>query len=302
MNNPSKYKVVVALPAYNEEKYIGSLVIKARRHANEVLVVDDGSHDQTAFIAESAGATVIRHNKNKGYGSAIQNIFAETKKRTPDVLVILDADAQHDPDEIDSLVQAVLGGFDIAIGSRKLQHKAIPAFRRFGQRVLSRLTAIASRKKIYDTESGFRAYSRKAIDQLILKEQGMAISAEIVTEASRVGLSIAEVPISITYSNDSSTINPMVHGMSVFNRVLVMISERRSLLVFGTIGTILIAFGIILGILVIQQLQEFQILQVGSALLSMLFITIGILNISTGLILSLIARRFDYLNIPSSEK
>ena len=302
MNNPSKYKVVVALPAYNEEKYIGSLVIKARRHANEVLVVDDGSHDQTAFIAESAGATVIRHNKNKGYGSAIQNIFSETKKRTPDVLVILDADAQHDPDEIDSLVQAVLGGFDIAIGSRKLQHKAIPAFRRFGQRVLSRLTAIASRKKIYDTESGFRAYSRKAIDQLILKEQGMAISAEIVTEASRVGLSIAEVPISITYSNDSSTINPMVHGMSVFNRVLVMISERRSLLVFGIVGTILIAFGIILGILVIQQLQEFQILQVGSALLSMLFITIGILNISTGLILSLIARRFDYLNIPSSEK
>ena len=171
MRQLSPLGVIVGTPAYNEEKYIGSIVIQARQHADEVIVVDDGSMDHTSRVAELAGATVVRHETNKGYGCAIQRILAEAKKRDPDVLVILDADSQHNPDEIPALAKAVAEGFDVVIGSREMQKNIIPSYRRFGQRVLSRLTHIASRKKLSDTESGFRAYSRKAIGALKLKNK-----------------------------------------------------------------------------------------------------------------------------------
>ena len=296
MSEPTPMKIIVAMPAYNEEKYIGSIVLQSRKHVDRVLVVDDGSTDRTAMIAELAGATVVRHGENKGYGSAIQSIFAEAKKHDPDVLVILDADSQHNPDEIPSLVKAITEGADVVIGSREKQSKAIPRYRRLGQKVLSTLTNIASRERLSDTESGFRAYSRKAITELELKEKGMAVSAEIVSAAARKGLNITEVPISIIYTKDGSTLNPIKHGVSVLNRVLFMISERRPLLVFGIIGGICILFGIIIGFLVVQTLQAQQVLQVGSALIAMLLITTGILSISTGLILSVLVRRISDLS------
>lgn len=125
-----KLKVIAAMPAYNEEKYIGSMVLQLRQYAEEVIVVDDGSIDRTSKIAGLAGATVVRHPQNKGYGSAIQSILAEAKKRNPDVLVILDADSQHNPDEVPYLVKAIAEGADVVIGSRKTQGNVIPAYRR----------------------------------------------------------------------------------------------------------------------------------------------------------------------------
>ncbi|MFC1917193.1 glycosyltransferase family 2 protein [Chloroflexota bacterium] len=283
--------IIVAMPAYNEEKYIGSIVLQAKKQASKVIVVDDSSTDRTAAIAELAGASVVRHGINKGYGSAIQSIFSAAKKENPDVLVILDADSQHNPDEIPRLVTAISEGADLVIGSREMQANTIPGYRRLGQKVLAIMTSIASKEKLSDTESGFRAYSRKAINELKLKETGMAISSEIVSTAAHQGLKIREIPISVSYSKDSSTLNPIKHGVSVLNRIIYMISERRPLLVFGAIGAVCIIFGIIVGILVVQTLQARQILQVGSALVSMLLMTTGILSISTGLILSVLVRR-----------
>jgi glycosyltransferase involved in cell wall biosynthesis len=279
------------MPAYNEGKYIGSLVLQARQYADEVIVVDDGSRDQTAQLAELAGATVVRHGQNQGYGSAIQSIMAEARKRNADILVIFDADAQHNPGEIPRLVEGIRAGADLVIGSREMGKSPTATYRRVGQRILSRMTRVASRTRLSDTESGFRAYSRKALDNLELKEKGMAVSSEIVTEAVAKGLRVAEVPISVTYARDSSTLNPISHGLGVFNRIIVMISERRPLLVFGAVGTMCIIAGIVLGLLVVRVLWEVQVLQVGSALLSMLFFTLGLLCISTGLILSVLVRR-----------
>ena len=291
MDKTASGKLVVGMPAYNEEKYVGSLVLQARQYASEVIVVDDGSTDRTAPVAELAGASVVRHGINKGYGSAIQSILAEARKRNADVLVILDADSQHNPDEIQSLVAAISEGWDVVIGSRETQKNAIPAYRRAGQRVLSKLTSVASQKKLSDTESGFRAYSRKALAELELKETGMAISSEIVSEAARKGLKITEVPISVTYTKDSSTMNPVKHGLGVLQRIIVMISERRPLLFFGISGGILIGLGIVAGVTVMRVLFASQILNMGTALVSMLLITVGVLCISTGIILDVLVRR-----------
>ncbi|MFC1961598.1 glycosyltransferase family 2 protein [Chloroflexota bacterium] len=283
--------IIVAMPAFNEEKYIGSIILHSKQHADKVVVVDDGSTDRTAVIAELAGATVIRHGDNKGYGSAIQSIFSVARSENPEVLVILDADSQHNPEEIPHLVQAIREGADVVIGSREKQSHAIPTYRRFGQKVLATMTSIASQQKLADTESGFRAYSRKAVQELEMKETGMAISSEIVSAAAGKGLQIAEVPITVTYTKDSSTLNPVRHGVSVLNRIVYMISERRPLLVFSAIGAICILFGIVVGFLVVQTLQARQVLQIGSALISMMLITVGVLNISTGLILSVLVKR-----------
>lgn len=291
MKGSTPLKTIVAMPAYNEAKYIGSLVLQAKQYASEVIVIDDGSVDQTSVVAELAGAVVIKHKENRGYGNAIQSILVEARKRGADILVILDADAQHNPDEIPSLIKAVQEGSDLVIGSRELQRNVIPFYRRMGQKVLSNLTYIVSRKRLSDTESGFRAYSKKAIATLELKEGGMAVSSEIVSTAAQQGLKITEVPISVTYTKDSSSMNPVKHGFGVLNRITVMISERRPLLFFGVAGSISIILGIVAGTVVVRALLISQVLNVGTALISMLLITIGVLTIFTGIILDLIAKR-----------
>ena len=296
MNKSAQTKIFAGMPAYNEANYIGSLILNVRQYVDKVIIVDDGSTDNTAEIAELAGASVIKHGKNRGYGNAIRSLIAEAKNQNADILVILDADAQHKPEEIPSLIKSISEGADVVIGSRDLQKESIATYRRFGQKVLAKMTGIASRQKLKDTESGFRAYSKKALATLELKEEGMAVSSEIVSEAAGKGLKITEVPISVIYTEDGSTLNPISHGLGVLNRILVMISERRPLLFFGIIGLIFIIFGIVIGVLVVQTLANQQILQVGSALVSMLLITIGVLSFSTGLILSVLIKRLkDHL-------
>ena len=291
MKKAASSKITVALPAYNEERYIGSVVLQAKKYADEVIVIDDGSTDRTAKIAKLAGATVIRHGENKGYGAAIQSILAEAKERSPDILVLLDADSQHNPDEIPFLTKAISEGYDLVIGSRKIRRENIPTFRRTGQGVLSYLTRILSGSKLSDTESGFRAFSRKAMAVLEPKEKGMAISAETISEATVKGLKVAEVPISAIYTKDSSTLNPVRHGFGVLHRIIVMISERRPFLFFGLFGSIFIVLGIIGGVAVVQTVYTIQVLQTGTALVSMLLITIGMLSIFTGIILDVLVRR-----------
>ncbi|MGA8849178.1 MAG: glycosyltransferase family 2 protein [Dehalococcoidia bacterium] len=283
--------VLAGIPAYNEASHIGSIILQARQYADEVIVVDDGSSDNTTRVAKLAGATVIRHDENKGKGAAIQSILAEAKKRKPNILVLLDADSQHDPNEIPVLIKPISEGFDLIIGSREAQNYKTPRHRRIGKKVISHSTRLASKTNIFDSESGFRALSPKAINELELKEKGFAIESEMITRAADKNLKITEVPISNIYTTDGSTLNPIRHGIDVLSRIMVMISQRRPMFFFGLAGCFLLAAGLIIGFKVLNIATTTGAVAIGSAVLTALFIIAGILSIFTGIILNALGRR-----------
>jgi glycosyltransferase involved in cell wall biosynthesis len=281
-----KPRVLAGIAAYNEARYVGSIVLQARQYVEDVIVVDDGSTDNTSEVAELAGAIVARHSENMGKGAAIQSILGEAKRRNADVLVLLDADAQHDPNEIPILIKPILEGFDLVIGSREAQEEKTPLYRRIGKQVIFRSSRMASKTNIYDSESGFRALSPKAINELDLKEKGFAIESEMIARAAQKNLRITEVPISNIYTTDGSTLNPIKHGIDVLSRIVVMISQRRPLLFFGLAGGILLVAGLITGLFVLHLATSTGYLDVGKAILTTMFIIAGILSIFTGIILN----------------
>jgi glycosyltransferase involved in cell wall biosynthesis len=291
LDTGKKIRVLAGIPAYNEARYVGSVVLQARQYADEVIVADDGSTDNTAKVAELAGATVIRHHENKGYGAAIQSMLAEAKKRNPDVFVLLDADAQHNPNEIPAIIKPILEGFDLVIGSREAQKDKTPRYRRIGKEVILRSARLASKTNVSDSECGFRAFSKRAISELELKENGMAISEETIVRAAEKNLRITEVPISNIYTMDGSTLNPIKHGIDVLSRIIVMISQRRPLFFFGLAGGILLIVGLIIGFRVLNIATTTGQLAIGSTVLTTLFIIAGMLSIFTGIILNALTRR-----------
>lgn len=291
MTKPASFKVIAAMPAYNEGKYIGSLVLKTRKYVDEVIVVDDGSNDDTAEIARLAGATVFRHEQNQGYGATIQHILREANLRNPDALVLLDADTQHNPAEIPAIVQPICSGYDMVVGSRTRSNGKIPVYRRVGQKILRHSTQILSGTSLSDTECGFRAFSRRALEVLELKENGMAISAETISEASRDNLKVTEVPVNVTYTSDSSTLNPVSHGIQVLTRIIAMISERRPLFFFGLGGFFVVLLGLFEGVRTLQIFATVRVLPMGTALLAAVLLIVGTFSIFTGIILYVLAQR-----------
>jgi glycosyltransferase involved in cell wall biosynthesis len=284
-------KALAGIAAYNEARYVGSIVLQARQYVDEVIVVDDGSTDNTARVAELAGATVIRHGENRGKGAAVQSILAEAKRRKPDVLVLLDADAQHNPNEIPTLIKPVSQGYDLVIGSREAQKDKTPKYRRIGQKVIFGSSRLASGTKVADSESGFRALSPRAINELDLQAQGFAIESEMITFAADKNLKITEVPISNIYTKDGSTLNPVRQGIDVLSRIIVMISQGRPLFFFGLAGIVLLIVGLIFGIRVIDIALATGNLAIGSTILTTMFIIAGMLSIFTGVILNAVNRR-----------
>ena len=284
-------KIIAGLPAFNEEQYIGTIILQTNQYVDEVIIVDDGSSDRTAEVARLAGATVIQHEQNKGYGASIQMLITEARKREPDIFVLLDSDSQHNPDEIPDLIGPITEGFDIVIGSRAARKEDIPRYRRFGQRIISNFSHVLSGEEVSDSESGFRAFSGKAIASLSLRETGMAVSAETISRASEEGLKITERQISIRYTADGSTLNPVLHGFGVLGRILVMISERRPLLFFGLGGIIITALGLVAGVIALSIYFEGGVAITGWALVASLLLIVGSVSIFTGIILNLLSKR-----------
>ena len=239
-----KPKILICIPAFNEANSITGIITKSKQYGDEVIVYDDGSSDETYQVATSAGATVIRNPQNKGYGVAIRSLFQVAKDKEADIMVTLDSDGQHNPDQIPDVLTPIKQGYDLVVGSRYLRRDdkvKVPRLRSLGIRTITKLTQSASYRGITDSQSGFRAYSKAALTTINLFEDGMSVSTEILLRASEKKLSIIEVPITINYDlKDTSTHNPISHGVSVLYSVLQFLSLRHPLAFYGLPGIALL--------------------------------------------------------------
>lgn len=238
-------KILVCIPAYNEAKNIGEIINQTKKYASEIIVYDDGSVDNTHEVAKAAGATVIGSNKNKGYGTAIKMLFEAARQKNADVMVTIDSDGQHKPDDIPSVVEPLMNeGCDIVIGSRFLDGKHsenVPRYRSFGIKTITKLTQVASYHDITDAQSGFRAYGRNALSKINLFEDGMSVSTEILLRAKEKNLTVKEVPVAIRYNiSKPSTHNAISHGAGVLYSVMQFISLRHPLAFYGLPGIALL--------------------------------------------------------------
>lgn len=210
-------KVIAAIPCYNEEQFIGDVVHKVGQYVDQVVVVDDGSSDRTAEVAATAGALVVKHTVNQGYGGAIRSCFKAATDNSADMLVTIDGDGQHDPDELPEVLKPLfLGEADFVVGNRFMGKETnVPRYRKFGIDVITFLYNVGSKAKLSDAQSGFRAYRREVLDAFQLTEQGMGVSVQTLIQARRKGYRIKEVPISCKYHSAGSTLNPVTHGVGV---------------------------------------------------------------------------------------
>jgi glycosyltransferase involved in cell wall biosynthesis len=229
---------MAAIPCYNEDRFIGSVVLRTKKYVDQVIVVDDGSHDSTAEAAMTVGALVVSHGVNNGYGESIKSCFGAGKAHGADIMVTLDGDEQHRPEEIPVLLAPILKGeADLVIGSRFLEGKRdMPRYRKLGIGVITWLCNVGSKVKVSDSQSGFRAYSRRVLDAVSLNEKGMAISVEVLIKTRGQGFVIQEVPISCSYHSKSSTLNPVSHGLGVALTVVKLRFRNLLLRLMGVIS------------------------------------------------------------------
>ena len=239
--------IIVGIPAFNEEKNIAVLIVQLKKIADKIIVCNDGSTDLTSKIAEELGATVINHEKNLGYGAAIRSIFLKSKELDGDVLVTFDADGQHKIEDINRVVDPIINEeSDLVIGSRFLDksEKEVPQYRKVGIKIITKITNVTIKKQLTDSQSGFRAYSKKVLNELNPSELGMGISTEILIKASAKNFRISEVPIKITYDGDTSTHNPISHGSSVLLSTIKFTSIEHPLKFYGVPSMIFFAIGL----------------------------------------------------------
>ncbi len=304
MEEKADKRTLAVVPCYNEEATIGSVVLKTKHHVDEVLVVDDGSADDTAKIARDAGATVISHKGNKGKSPTIKTGFRYALDKNFDYVITIDGDGQHNPSEIPSVLGNIMNnGYDISIGYRAGNKTEMPKWRRVGKRILDYTTGFGNGGFVTDSQCGFRAFNKKAVKCINPKLNGTAfnVESEQLIRAHELGLNVVNTHVSCKYKNlDTSTKNPTSHGFSVLKYVLWLIAEKRPLLFIGIPGFVLVILGLVFGIYTLQYYNQSHIFIIPYAILVSIFLIVGVIGMFMGLVLNVlpnIIKRFKIEDI-----
>ena len=282
--------VVAGMPMYNEEETIGSVVIRALRHVDKVVCIDDGSSDASARIAEACDATVVRHRINRGYGGALKTLFMKALEMDADALVLLDSDGQHEAHDIPNMLGPILSGeADFTIGSRFVDGGGgtdMPAYRRLGIKVITAASNLSSDLDIKDTQSGFRAFSRMALERLRFDSEGMELSLEMLEDAREKQLRVLEVPTVIRYDvPKGSNFTAVSHGFTVLTWAMLSLSQKKPLLVLGIPGFGLLATGAAMGMQTAQGFTTQLDSVIGDGISAVWIGVLGLALMATGLVL-----------------
>ena len=288
---------IALIPAYNEARFIGSVVLQSKKYVDRVVVVNDGSSDATGEIAHAAGAEVLNMPQNVGKAKAMTRGIHYIRRLKPTAVTVIDGDGQHDPKQIPSLLAPIEAEqADMVIGSRFIGIKSqIPKWRIVGQHALTFATNVTSGVHTTDSQSGFRAFAPSALPFLQFQAQGFSLESEMQFIANENGLRVAEVPISVVYEEPAKR-NPVSHGLQVLNGVLRLVGQMRPLLFFGLSGLMIVLIGFMVGGLVILTYQQSLNLAIGYALICVLLCVVGAICMATGVILhSIRALLIDWL-------
>lgn len=271
---------IVCIPAYNEENTISDIIKRSLKFADKVIVCDDGSTDSTSKKAKDSGATVINHVKNSGKGTALKSLFEYIKKSNFDVAVTIDGDGQFLPEEMEKLIEPILkNDVDVVIGNRFSNSEEMPAYRKTGNKVLDKITKLASDLPVEDSQSGYRAYSSKAINTLSFHTSGFGIDSEILIDAVNKNLTISEQPVTVLYDTGfkTSTKNPVSHSSGVLSSLLQLIAINHPLRYLGIPGFILLIIGLSFSVLVMSMFNEDRYFSIPSTLIAIGTLVIGLM-------------------------
>lgn len=274
--------ILLCIPAFNEGNVIGDLIKKSLKFVDDVVVYDDGSSDKTSEIAENAGAYVIRGLENKGKGFALQSLFKYAKHNNSEIIVTMDGDGQFKPEEIPKLCSPIQNNNqDLVVGYRFDNNDEMPKYREIGNKMLDRLSNIASKLPVRDTQSGFRAYSKKAINTISFSNEGFGSDSEILINAFEDGLKITEEKVTVIYNTgfDTSTKNPISHTSGVIASIVESILIKHPLKFMGIPGILLILSGIFTSIYVLNIFNETRYFSIGFTMLGFGLFAFGILLI-----------------------
>ncbi|GGL37821.1 hypothetical protein GCM10009037_21740 [Halarchaeum grantii] len=289
--------VLVGIPAYRAEATIGDVVREARRYADMVLVVEDGGGDRTAEVARDAGAVVVEHARNKGYGGALKTIFREAAARGADYTVTLDADGQHDPSDVPRLVAAQrTERADVVIGNRYMagSETHLPAVRAVGLGVVNLLTNLSMGRFlpqdwIHDTQSGYRAYTLEAVHVLEGARDvgnGMWASTDILYALDREDFAFAEVPTTIRYDLEgTSTEGALEHGLGLVRNIVGVVEHTHPMVLVGLPGAMSVLLGSLLGVGALQRFLATGLVSVGFTIATAGFTVAGVLLLFTAVLI-----------------
>ena len=292
----SKPFIVACIPAYNEERSIARVIVKAMNYVDRVIVCDDGSTDMTAEIAERLGAEVIRHERNLGKGAALRTLFMRAMELGSDIVVTLDGDGQHDPSEIPRVVDPIVKGkADMVVGSRFIFGSGMdaPLYRRIGLRLINLFSKMRVKDVARDTQSGFRAFSSKLLDLMRkCKTDGYGVEMEQLAIAVKNGFRVVEVPITVKYQGleRTSKRNPIRHGAEIIGTILRLIVEERPLFFLGIPGFLLIVAGLSAGTYLFWYFNMTRYFSVPIALITLGSLFLGAILCITSLLLYAIRR------------
>jgi len=274
---------IACIPAYNEERNIAKTIRNVAKFVNQVIVCDDGSTDNTVSEAENTGAYVIKLQKNAGKGAALKEIFKFAKSSNIDIMITIDADGQFVPEEIPLLLKPIIEKkSDIVVGYRFDDKTEMPKYRKIGNKFLDKITNLAENIGVRDTQSGFRSYSKKAVEIINFKTDGFGADSEILIDAIQKKLKISEEKVTVIYNTGgrTSTKNPISHTVEVITSVVEKIALKHPLKYIGIPGIVLILTSIIFGINLTAMFNE-----TGYFSIPITFIVLGTLVVGTMMIL-----------------